>query len=434
MNEEVTKLKKTYEQSQRAQIQQKNIPQNRNSSLQFIKRSDLNSSSLDGGEPLLSNKNPTKIQASLRNFKKNFQQSKMAENPYSNNGEGVPDHAVNTETASSSKSNPPTQADKLTSNIKILPPGQPLAGSALQQTTASTQNRQLMPVASGAVSTSTHNINSAREPGISHSMRVQGPAADEHLHSQQTLLSVNKELQKKIAELTKQTEQLRGQNEELQKERESFATKQTDLEAELRDVRSSFMDISALNSQLQEKSRVIDNSQVVEQSQRETEELKKALKNSKQEFAKKLTYAKTQMDQLKKITISLRDEKTQFKGKIKSQEAVIEKLTQQHEEICQQLRHDLVAAKSQHRELVVENDRLWLRYQAETIQRKRLHNTIEDMKGKIRVYCRVRPMSQNEKKMGCIDAVQLSDPFTLRIRAKKDQSLYKQDHGSSAAG
>ena len=55
------------------------------------------------------------------------------------------------------------------------------------------------------------------------------------------------------------------------------------------------------------------------------------------------------------------------------------------------------------------------------------------MKGKIRVYCRLRPMNQNEKKMGCIDAISLSDPFTLRIRVKKDQSLYKHDQSSSAA-
>lgn len=56
--------------------------------------------------------------------------------------------------------------------------------------------------------------------------------------------------------------------------------KQADLETELKDVQSSLMDMSALNSQLQEKSRVIDSSQLVEQSQRETEELKKALKNT----------------------------------------------------------------------------------------------------------------------------------------------------------
>ena len=59
-----------------------------------------------------------------------------------------------------------------------------------------------------------------------------------------------------------------------------MVAKQADLETELKDVQSSLMDMSALNSQLQEKSRVIDSSQFVEQSQRETEELKKALKNT----------------------------------------------------------------------------------------------------------------------------------------------------------
>jgi len=31
------------------------------------------------------------------------------------------------------------------------------------------------------------------------------------------------------------------------------------------------------------------------------------------------------------------------------------------------------------------------------------------MKGKIRVYCRVRPMNLNEMRMGCIDAISLVD-------------------------
>jgi len=32
--------------------------------------------------------------------------------------------------------------------------------------------------------------------------------------------------------------------------------------------------------------------------------------------------------------------------------------------------------------------------------RKKLHNELEDLKGKIRVICRIRPMSQSEKKKG----------------------------------
>ena len=50
-----------------------------------------------------------------------------------------------------------------------------------------------------------------------------------------------------------------------------------------------------LNSQLQEKSRV-ENSTTLEGLQKEVEELKVARRNCKQECAKKLTYAKTQMD------------------------------------------------------------------------------------------------------------------------------------------
>jgi hypothetical protein len=52
--------------------------------------------------------------------------------------------------------------------------------------------------------------------------------------------------------------------------------------------------------------------------------------------------------------------------------------------------------------------------------RKKLHNIIEDMKGKIRVYARVRPMNQKEVRMGFINSVQIVDQFTLRIRVKKD--------------
>lgn len=66
------------------------------------------------------------------------------------------------------------------------------AGSSLQQTTSSIQNRQLLPVASTNAVAPTLNINSAREPAVCQSMRVH--PADEQVLSQQTLRSVQKEL------------------------------------------------------------------------------------------------------------------------------------------------------------------------------------------------------------------------------------------------
>lgn len=37
-----------------------------------------------------------------------------------------------------------------------------------------------------------------------------------------------------------------------------------------------------------------------------------------------------------------------------------------------------------------------VKYKEEQVKRKKLHNELEDMKGKIRVFCRVRPLTSSE--------------------------------------
>jgi kinesin family protein C2/C3 len=39
---------------------------------------------------------------------------------------------------------------------------------------------------------------------------------------------------------------------------------------------------------------------------------------------------------------------------------------------------------------------LQAKFNEEIHRRKKLHNILEDMKGKIRVFCRIRPMSEPE--------------------------------------
>lgn len=48
-------------------------------------------------------------------------------------------------------------------------------------------------------------------------------------------------------------------------------------------------------------------------------------------------------------------------------------------------------------------------YNSERVLRKKYYNMIEDMKGKIRVYCRARPLSQSERAR-----VSLTDLETLQ--------------------
>lgn len=47
-----------------------------------------------------------------------------------------------------------------------------------------------------------------------------------------------------------------------------------------------------------------------------------------------------------------------------------------------------------------------------------MHNIIEDMKGKIRVYCRIRPISDKEIELGSHDVTSVLDEFTTQVETK----------------
>eukprot|EP00347_Sterkiella_histriomuscorum_P020786 403336463 len=55
------------------------------------------------------------------------------------------------------------------------------------------------------------------------------------------------------------------------------------------------------------------------------------------------------------------------------------------------------------------------KHQSEMYQRKMLHNQIEDMKGKIRVFCRVRPLSIEEEEKDQFGFVKVIDGLTIKV-------------------
>lgn len=65
--------------------------------------------------------------------------------------------------------------------------------------------------------------------------------------------------------------------------------------------------------------------------------------------------------------------------------------------------------RKQVQEIILERDNLRRKYDNETVIRKRLHNVIADMKGNIRVYCRVRPMNNHEQEIGSLPVVKITD-------------------------
>jgi hypothetical protein len=60
-------------------------------------------------------------------------------------------------------------------------------------------------------------------------------------------------------------------------------------------------------------------------------------------------------------------------------------------------------------------------------QRKLLHNQLEDLKGKIRVFCRVRPLSKSELDRGCINITTIVDEFTITCESKNGVKPFVYD-------
>ena len=59
-----------------------------------------------------------------------------------------------------------------------------------------------------------------------------------------------------------------------------------------------------------------------------------------------------------------------------------------------------------------------MKLKKEIASRKQLHNQIEDMKGKVRVYCRIRPLLKSEVEKNNSNIILNKDEFGLSIKNK----------------
>lgn len=66
-------------------------------------------------------------------------------------------------------------------------------------------------------------------------------------------------------------------------------------------------------------------------------------------------------------------------------------------------------------------------YKDESIARKKIYNALEDMKGKIRVYCRSRPVLPFESERGQETAVEIPDELTINLKWKDKKKEFSFD-------
>ena len=92
-------------------------------------------------------------------------------------------------------------------------------------------------------------------------------------------------------------------------------------------------------------------------------------------------------------------------------------------------------------ELEKSNEQLHASLSQETEKRKVLHNTLEDLKGRIRVYVRIRPLSESELNANFVECLAKEDDRTVVIAADeataqdtRDWEFDKIFSGNNAAG
>lgn len=64
-------------------------------------------------------------------------------------------------------------------------------------------------------------------------------------------------------------------------------------------------------------------------------------------------------------------------------------------------------------------------FNKERLLRKRFYNLVEELKGKIRVFCRIRPVAKNEKSSEVI--AKPSDPYTVAVDSSKGRKEFQFD-------
>ncbi|RUS80622.1 hypothetical protein EGW08_011632 [Elysia chlorotica] len=83
--------------------------------------------------------------------------------------------------------------------------------------------------------------------------------------------------------------------------------------------------------------------------------------------------------------------------------------------------------EAENKKLLDETKVLTENYNSERVLRKKYYNMVEDMKGKIRVYCRARPLSNSEKERGNHSVLKSTDEYTLAVNATRGLKEFQYD-------
>mmetsp|Transcript_6598 Transcript_6598/g.6167 ORF Transcript_6598/g.6167 Transcript_6598/m.6167 type:complete len:900 (+) Transcript_6598:235-2934(+) len=144
----------------------------------------------------------------------------------------------------------------------------------------------------------------------------------------------------------------------------------------------------------------------------ENDKLKQEFQDMKAELEQRLRVLKDQSTVLNTQLDEAEQGIKQRDKEIKKLEKTIEDMKEQVGD-AENLMAEHKSVKKQLKGITNEFGVIEVKYKEEVKKRKKLHNMIEDMKGKIRVFARARPMSSKEQKAGHTQEVTFPDEMTI---------------------
>ncbi|XP_017227155.1 kinesin-like protein KIN-14E isoform X1 [Daucus carota subsp. sativus] len=233
---------------------------------------------------------------------------------------------------------------------------------------------------------------------------------DENNMALQDALLENRSLEARVAKLSKpelenntKKELVEATNQVLQKIQDELRTRSLELHA-AEDAKKRLVNEKLL---LEEKLSVTEKKKIEEVQilEKNFAEQRKALKLQVSELEKELDVVKQKLTQAE-LNIAAKD-KDLLSLQINLNE--LEELREMKEDIDRKNEQTAAILKMQGAQLA----ELEALYKEEQVLRKRYFNTIEDMKGKIRVYCRLRPLNDKETAEKERNVLKSVDEFTV---------------------
>ena len=237
-------------------------------------------------------------------------------------------------------------------------------------------------------------------------------AAREHMMMEQQAVQAQRDAEMKL-HLAEEKKRLAAaasagtslQEQEIAKLREEFAKREKELKAALQEEAAKS---KGLNQKMQEQAKLKDHEIKRREHEREEREAKRVIAMEEQ-MVKQQAEMESMQQQLKATHSAAGAKQKETETKLKKQISEREALLQKERDEVEKWRSEH-ENESQKRELasnaLIKEQRL----------RKKYYNEMEDMKGAIRVYCRVRPMSSSENQKKCKHCVEQPDDMTVNVK------------------